>query len=262
MMLFKYVTERAGRAILDSNTVGYARPADFNDPFELTVSYREDTPDPVRGLLAEIRHRTKTGAWRDAVAILCLTRAPLNPLMWAHYADGHRGFVLGFDVKTSGFADEATNLVPAHYGSVIYTNTRRPSPLLSQTPGRMSIAREYSFRPELGEKLQRLFLQKATHWAYEEEVRVVKCIAAPAAGEAVQAPPACQLSETTVHDRTLYLQQLPEGAVREVYFGLRNTAVKDPSFMRMLAAKHPKAAMSRCVLGHTTWNLEATPIAT
>ena len=42
--------------------------------------------------------------------------------MWAHYADAHHGVVIEFDARTAGFLDEETNMVPAHFGSVIYTS--------------------------------------------------------------------------------------------------------------------------------------------
>jgi len=35
----------------------------------------------------------------DNVGILCFTKEYDNPLMWSHYADGHRGFCIGYDIK-------------------------------------------------------------------------------------------------------------------------------------------------------------------
>jgi|SRR5580658_5344823 hypothetical protein len=35
--------------------------------------------------------------------VLCLSEAPANLLMWAHYADSHRGFVVEFDPASPFF---------------------------------------------------------------------------------------------------------------------------------------------------------------
>lgn len=37
----------------------------------------------------------------DRVGVLCLTRRYDHPLMWGHYADGYRGFCVGYDVDES-----------------------------------------------------------------------------------------------------------------------------------------------------------------
>lgn len=40
-----------------------------------------------------------------SVAILCLSEAPDLDLMWAHYADGHTGFVIELDTSAEGFSE-------------------------------------------------------------------------------------------------------------------------------------------------------------
>lgn len=49
-------------------------------------------------------------------ALACYSEIPDNSLMWSHYADGHRGIVVGFDSKNSFFS-QATNLMPVSYRS-------------------------------------------------------------------------------------------------------------------------------------------------
>ena len=39
--------------------------------------------------------------YREHAGVLCLTRLPLIPLMWAHYADQHRGICLEFDTTVA-----------------------------------------------------------------------------------------------------------------------------------------------------------------
>ena len=58
------------------------------------------------------------------VVILSLTRTPLNALMWAHYGEEHKGFVIGYDVDDQFFKCKTNNLIPIQQGNVIYTKTK------------------------------------------------------------------------------------------------------------------------------------------
>ena len=42
-----------------------------------------------------------TSEYREKAGVLCLTRLPLNPLMWAHYGDEHRGVCLELDTTVA-----------------------------------------------------------------------------------------------------------------------------------------------------------------
>jgi hypothetical protein len=68
-----------------------ARYSDMNDPFEL-ASYNERDP----------RHRTAFQRSRLRIngeyGCICFSRNWSNPVLWAHYADKHRGIALGVDI--------------------------------------------------------------------------------------------------------------------------------------------------------------------
>ena len=57
------------------------------------------------------------------VGILCLTEVPDSLLMWAHYADSHKGFLVGFNTTHTFFTNMKV-LEP-----VIYSETRVRVPL-------------------------------------------------------------------------------------------------------------------------------------
>jgi hypothetical protein len=64
----------------------------LNDPFELwAVAQRS------RGVRADLNRWKITMSRRYGV--LCFCRSWHSPLLWGHYADKHRGMVLGFDVR-------------------------------------------------------------------------------------------------------------------------------------------------------------------
>jgi len=259
MILYKYVSYEAGRKIVAGNAIGFACASDFNDPFELTGYPREDVANPVFQLFANIRADAKRDIWLRNSAILSLTRSPLNPLMWAHYADAHRGFVLGFDVNVSEFSSPDVNLLPAQFGSIIYTEQKPKHELL--TSAIMVVGGEFSYRSEILEKLQRLFLHKPLCWSYEEEVRIVKCV------KGIEHASVLPSGSFTIHrlgTRQLYLIALPDDAIREVYLGIRTPIVDRGEFEPFASevhGRHPNAQFLHCVVGEREWTLESKEIA-
>jgi len=110
--------------------------------------------------------RTEQPALRDAVvnhlrncAIFCASGTPSNLLMWAHYAEQHRGAVLGF------LPDVARDSMLTQIEPVAYSE-RRPSLLddsnllARPTPESAAAAN------------RRLFLTKSSEWSYEQELRL------------------------------------------------------------------------------------------
>ena len=99
----------------------------------------------------------KDGGWYAAhnplqrlsenVRVLCFTEDCLNPLMWAHYADSHRGICIGF--RTAAFQ----RVRPIQY----------PSRVPDLDP---------ALPPD--EKRTKAFFTKRAAWAYEREWRVVE----------------------------------------------------------------------------------------
>jgi hypothetical protein len=124
MMLYKYVSFAAAKAILQKNAIGFSQPKFFNDPFDLPSYPPEPTANPIDAQFAHIRTWGKNQIWAENTGILSLTRTPTNPLMWAHYADKHEGIVVGIDAVIAGLTDEDSNFIPAQYGSVIYVSVR------------------------------------------------------------------------------------------------------------------------------------------
>lgn len=254
MILYKYTPYDSGRKIISGNSIGFASPESFNDPFEVTGYPREMAPDPISRAFADIRSYVKRHAWLQAAAVLSLTRSPLNPLMWAHYADAHRGFVIGFDVHKCGFTSTDTNLLPAQYGSVIYTQNRPTFDLVSTSL--MEVGREFSYRPDLLEKLQRLFLYKPLCWSYEEEVRVVKCVAGI---EQERRLPSGTFTVVSGRHADLYTLPVPEGAITDVFLGMRTPLAPRAewlTFQAELLERHPRARLRRCVVSTEEWTIE------
>lgn len=93
-MLYKYRGTQAFRNIVDIllNRRLYAAPYfDLNDPMEGHYLFS------VSGSLDEDMKRMLKGE-KDKLRICSLSRNANNELMWSHYAEGHRGIVLGVNI--------------------------------------------------------------------------------------------------------------------------------------------------------------------
>ncbi len=242
MILYKYVSFDGGLAILNSKTIGFSNPWDFNDPFEMAGCHAILPNSAFAPLVLR--------SMMERSAVLSLTRSPLNPLMWAHYAQNHSGFVIGWDARTAGFTDESKNVIPAQYGNVIYTATRPMHPELGTTEP-MKYGEEYAFRAELFEKLQRFFLYKAMCWSYEEEVRIVKCVF----GDDLKTIPSGPLQKINVDGRPLFLAEFLDEAIKEIYVGINNQLIGHKESAAVLQPWKNTAQFFECRLSLNSWEL-------
>lgn len=242
MILYKYAPLDVVAKILESNGLGFSRQLDFNDPFEKLFNPTVPASSDSIGLFDDLHRQLKSQIWEDNTAILSLTRNWTNQLMWAHYADSHRGAVVGIDAGKAGFLDEATNVIPAHFGSVIYSRHRNVDPFHS-TPGEpVSVGNTHKFVVSHYEKWQRLFLTKPLDWAYEEEVRVVKCINGLNVTHSKNESGIFSIVEN--NDRQLYVFRIPDGSISEVNFGAR----VDGGSVAKIRALQPSLSFYKAVL--------------
>ena len=229
MRLFKYVPIKAAEAILKTNTIGFSRFGFLNDPSDMPYALSEPIDKAAEGLLAGLRAWSKTQIWEKNTAVLSLNRTPTNLLMWAHYADGHHGVVIEFDARTAGFLNEETNMVPAHFGSVIYTSQPDVTSYASTFEEGVVVGQTHHFVSSHYEKWQRLFLVKPLDWAYEEEVRVVKCINGISAASPTNESGTftiVQLEERG-QSRDLHCYHLPDQSIAAVYIGIRTNPTNE-----------------------------------
>ncbi len=168
------------RGIAVSSELWLSSPVDFNDPFDMKCAV---VPDADRvavrkafnrmGRVAVLKHglTRKDAAQRvsgmmqnlDSVikpdlldkdrrhhGVICLTPHPRNLLMWAHYAQSHRGICLRF--CTSRDPGIFSTAIPVDYSDE-YPVVHWPS---------MSSG-----------ELRAALLRKGTSWSYEDEHRIV-----------------------------------------------------------------------------------------
>ena len=122
-----------------------------------------------REFIARLRNRVRDGTFRrdqlERVGIVSLSREGTNVLMWSHYAELHKGFVLEFRIPVLG---EKRDLVYA-------TDRLLPFPVKYQQ-GRPTIRVGIELPQDL---VERIVLTKSQEWKYEAEERVIDHLRPP-----------------------------------------------------------------------------------
>ena len=141
MRLYHFVNEKYGVLNLQKRRLKLARIADLNDPFELAPA----CPDAkARRVLDDFKRQA-----HEAIGLLCFSKRRDNPVQWSHYADGHKGICLGFDVPD----DHVTKVEYTPIRPVVDMRTL----FASQSAGEQEINRWLNV--------------KYDHWRYEQEWR-------------------------------------------------------------------------------------------
>ncbi|EXX76573.1 hypothetical protein RirG_031950 [Rhizophagus irregularis DAOM 197198w] len=136
-------------------------PDQFNDPFEMCppidvadvdelTAISNVTTEITSELLSNLLHSTL----REALGALCFTKNGNHPLMWAHYADEHKGAVIKFKTDRACFNRGDYNEDVGKFVDISYTKLR---PVLNAASSKKAITI--------------LALSKAADWEYEEEMR-------------------------------------------------------------------------------------------
>jgi Protein of unknown function (DUF2971) len=150
MRAYKFLSQEYGLKSLQKKRLKLSRLNDLNDPFEL-VPY--DLTDPkIRKAAVD----TKEQLGNDR-GILCLSLHWRNPVIWAHYADKHKGLCLGFEVS-----DINNDVVESEASLVTYVGNKLSFPTDFST---MPDEERYQF-------VRNVLFTKFEPWAYEEEVRL------------------------------------------------------------------------------------------
>ena len=140
MRVYHFICKKFGMEDLRERRLKVSLIPALNDPFEFLAVGTAD--QVVRDALSATKRR-----FSKTKGLLCFSGTWRSPLMWAHYADNHRGICAGFDVPDD----------------TIYRVTYVPKRAKPPAPSKM-LTREFE---------QGLFLKKFSHWRYEQEYRAV-----------------------------------------------------------------------------------------
>ncbi|MDE7088573.1 MAG: DUF2971 domain-containing protein [Prevotella sp.] len=172
--LFKYTTLETLKKGLEMPSVYFSAATDFNDPFELKYkldsNYTKDDwiayfnkREPQREgceALAEWymnnpqkAHEFVSGSIEEQIkdtGILCLTTHNDNLLMWAHYADSHRGVCIEYVTMNHIMASGILKKVKYSNQYIRFNYIKEP------------------------DRLKKCIFHKSCQWSYENEYRIVR----------------------------------------------------------------------------------------
>lgn len=140
MRVYKFLNVEFGMKNLREKRLKISTLDDLNDPFELL-------PYEMRKRSLRRNFRSLARKFARICGILCFSSDWKDPVIWAHYADKHKGLCLGFEV-------------PRSLGEKVEYAKRR-----------LKIPEDRVFSST------QLFFTKYVNWFYEKEVRCVRPLA-------------------------------------------------------------------------------------
>lgn len=224
---------------LENSYVYAAPPSGFNDPFDCAVQADlKITPENYEHYCtakkisgSEIRRRLdyyfdENGLLNEAglieqeslikqlydinrnLGVCCFSARPYNPLMWAHYADNHSGFCLGFKVG----APFQTRVFEKGKGLHFFREVE-----YSKTNALPEVTLDDIVSGQ--ERVLALISEKGYRWSYEEEIRLI-------------------VSASSVEERFIYYA--PE-LLDSVYYGLDIDEDSKRKIREIIQQKYPHA---------------------
>lgn len=187
--LFKYISEP--RDIFSDGFIRLSQPAVLNDPFEASfcqksleelASHFDDSTalDPEFGNLSFSQYIEMRMHY---IGVICFSENKENLLMWAHYANEHKGLAVGIvSIPGNGSIFQklfrADTLINSSWGEDYSPFEGTPKPVSYRKGLRYRNDKfDYDYSNISVEGADRLlyevFMQKSDEWIYEQEHRVV-----------------------------------------------------------------------------------------
>lgn len=254
MIVYKYLhSDRID--VLENSAIRFTQPAALNDPFETMPCFTDFKaylqeqienryggvlpaaiipilPSIIDTRLAEIQKMIG-----EHFGMLSLAKKNNNALMWAHYADAHKGFVIGFDSDNSFFKPGNGKAVDG-LREVKYSTKRKVLPKSGLS---------FSDVEELKRANEYIFFTKSADWTYEEELRILAN------------PKAADLIPAKVGNYDICLFKFPSDCVKEIIFGCRMPSNKRKEIADLVSRKYPDATLLQAELSATNFDLDVVP---
>ncbi len=244
MLLYKYLSPKR-IDVLEHARIRFTQPNQLNDPFEsrpIMVGIRERCrsnfiachptlpAESIKGLVDKFIDEFPN-LLGNSMVVLSLSATCNNQLMWSHYCDSHKGFVIGFDSE-SLFPEGRRIRVGST--KVHYSEGRAEVHIAQNAPQNEFLAGNREF-----------FLTKGKDWEYEKEYRVL--------ADATQAD--------TVLDTEILLYNFPSTAVREVILGCRTPRNVAASIDQIIKTNYHEVTARRARLNDRKFQMDIDPPA-
>ena len=207
--------ERASSLYLEKSTVRFSQPSTYNDPFELSplVRLKRNIPEAISQLSVKLNGGNglvkkyeildenideypfeMKSDWLDGfdskIGTTCFSysssEVPVNILMWAHYAESHRG--ISIQIKDNSEIDDSLTQIK-------YVGKR---PVID---GEYFVENTEVF-------LSDLFF-KSMHWSYEHELRMARNL-----------DDCVDLNKEDGYGNNIYVDEIPHSCIERVVLGV------------------------------------------
>lgn len=240
--------------VVENGCIRFTQAAALNDPFEnnpcfsvFSKSLRERSRRLLKnvegrfrahdavttGILIPKMVSDKTTEYqrnlRAKYPMLSLTKKRNNLLMWSHYANAHRGFVMGFDSDHSFFHREKPRTM-SPLREVKYSRKRLVLPAYEEC-----VTEDVSHI---------IFLTKSKYWSYEQELRM---FAQPKYANVV-------LKGDDGLD--IYLFKFPQESLKEIIFGHQVQADLKRRISEIVKRQYSQVELFETRLNETDFDLD------
>jgi len=213
---------------LDELVASYGSESLTADDIALARKAKEQLEQRIRSLAAPERFgREVMRLMNTSLGILSLSRTAKSLLLWAHYAEGHAGFVIGLEDSDPFFSLPAGDGTITKSHDVLYRTKR-----LTVPEGVTGM-----------DAYQLLLCQKSEVWKYEEEVRVFRVL-----------KPETSLGKDA-QGYQVHLFPLSQMSIREVIFGANSSPSLRARLIRYLKLHRIDAKIFRARISDSSFDL-------
>lgn len=204
-VLYKYYKPDAWKYLFEDWTIRFSPFTEFNDPFEAMPAFKKIYSEGMRKKLQNMNPQYTDTNLNSIecgskikelpsriqkcfnIGVFCLTPTANNILMWSHYTESHKGFVVGFDMESDFFKLGAK---PKQWRpmKVNYLPERHVFDHLSGLTSN---------------ELERFLYSKWEMWGYEDEYRML-----------------CSLDDCQEVNGKKGIHSIDKKAIKEVIFGV------------------------------------------
>lgn len=163
----------------------------------------------------------------DAFGVLCFSRTNRNLLMWSHYTDNGKGYVLAFDDQHSFFHKNGMD-----------GNPTRPQPVVYSTVRQIIDVKDKLY-------YEKLLCSKSMDWAYEEEERIFTSFA-----------PSCDVVGVDGYGQKIILSDIPSDAVSAVYIGYNASKETEMALLTSASINFNECPVYRARISPTEYRVQ------
>lgn len=254
-MIYKYypVNEKFLQC-LQEQKLWFSKPTEFNDPFDCNMQILNEFPD-----FKERLHRLEPNLQQkitevfENFGICCFSEESDNMHLWALYADGFKGLVLGFD--ETGFNDYFTKLFSAKCILEPVNYSKKPLDLdngeIQEDNEVITPVRAFFLNEKRFDKLLECLItqKKESPWAIEKEKRlIINTLARKNGAKRYE----------DIENKGYFVPWKPD-SLKTIIFGYRMSDIDKNRLEKIITDNNISANIQQAELNFKTWEIKIEP---